>query len=181
MTFSEGFTIFLRLRRIVAIVSILAGAGTYKFGPTVWHKVEGDKTPRPAATAPTTTANTTTPAATVKHDSTSNSKTVASTPAESSISTNDAPVKLTDCDLGAVSLTNHYETCVSLGKGKDCIFTPKMIDSHNVHLTLAVESKNAGGKVHDLSITEVVAPVGKPLEVAVGGFSFSFTPTMTQE
>ena len=84
-------------------------------------------------------------------------------------------------DLGAVNLTNHYETCVALGAGKDCLLTPKMIDSHNVQLTLAVESKTAKGRIHDLSITQVVTRSGKPFEVAVGEFNFSLTPIVTSE
>jgi hypothetical protein len=84
-------------------------------------------------------------------------------------------------DLGAVTLTNHYETCMQLGAGKDCIFTPKLIDSHNVQLTLSVESKTATGKTHDLSITQIVAPTGKPLEVAVGDFNFTLTPNVASE
>ena len=84
-------------------------------------------------------------------------------------------------DLGAVTLTNHYETCVNLGAGKDCILTPKMIDSHNVQLTLAVESKTAAGRTHDLSVTQVVTREGKPLEVAVGDYSLSLTPKVTSE
>jgi hypothetical protein len=84
-------------------------------------------------------------------------------------------------DLGAVTLTNHYETCVNLGAGKDCILTPKMIDNHNVQLTLAVESKTSAGKTHDLSVTQVVTREGKPLEVAVGDYSLSLTPRVTSE
>ena len=84
-------------------------------------------------------------------------------------------------DLGAVTLTNHYETCVNLGSGQDCILTPRMIDNHNVQLTLAVESKTATGKTHDLSVTQVVTREGKPLEVAVGDYSFSLTPKVTSE
>lgn len=179
MTVSEGFVLFLRLRRIVAIVSVLAGAGTYKFGPTVWHKVEGNQAPQPTATVPATTPNPT--IAAVNHDSDSSSKTAAPAAVESDASKGIPPLVQCDCELGAVMLTNHYETCVSLGKGKDCIFTPKMVDSHTIHLTLAVESKNTGGKFHDLSIAEVVAPVGKPIAIAVGGLSFSFTPNMAQE
>lgn len=84
-------------------------------------------------------------------------------------------------DLGAVTLTNHFETCVQLGAGKDCILTPKVIDSHNVQITLAVESKTASGKTHDLSITQIVAQSGKPLDVAVGDFNLSLTPKMSAE
>lgn len=81
-------------------------------------------------------------------------------------------------DLGELTLTNHYETCVQLGAGKNCLLTPKMIDGHNVQLTLAVESKTARGKIHDLSITQVVTRSGKPFEVAVGEFSLSLTPNV---
>ena len=61
------------------------------------------------------------------------------------------------------------------------LLTPILIDSHKVQLTLAVESKNANGKIHDLSITQVITRSGKPFEVAVGGFSFSLTPNVTSE
>ncbi len=84
-------------------------------------------------------------------------------------------------DLGTLMLTNHYETCVQLGAGKNCILTPKMIDRHNMQLTLAVESKTATGKMHDLSVTQVVTPAGKPVEVAVGDFSLSLTPNIAAE
>lgn len=84
-------------------------------------------------------------------------------------------------DLGAVTLTNHFETCVQLGAGKDCVLTPKIIDSHNVQITVAVESKTASGKTHDLSVTQVVTRAGKSFEVAVGDFSLSLTPNITTE
>jgi hypothetical protein len=97
------------------------------------------------------------------------------------ISGDKAQSLLTSLNLGAVNLTNHYDTCVPLGAGKDCVLTPNMIDSHNVQLTLAVESKTAKGKVHDLSITQVVARSGKSFEVAVGDFNFSLTPNVTSD
>jgi hypothetical protein len=87
----------------------------------------------------------------------------------------------TSRDLGAVTLTNHFETCVKLGAGKDCVFTPKMIDRHNVQITVAVESKTASGKTHDLSVTQVITRVGKPFEVAVGNLSLSLTPNIAAE
>jgi outer membrane murein-binding lipoprotein Lpp len=88
---------------------------------------------------------------------------------------------LLSLDLGTLTLTNHTETCVALGGGKACVFTPKMINSHDVQLTLAVESKNEEGKIHDLSIAQVVTSVGKPLEVAVGDYSLSLTPNVASE
>jgi hypothetical protein len=160
MTISDAFSTFMKLRRIVAIVSIIAGAGSYKYGPTVWHKAQDEISAKSKTSV---------------HSKSSGAST------NSEVSTNADGVLLSDCDLGDVSLTNHFETSVSLGKGKDCILTPKLIDRHNVSLTLAVETKGANGRVHDLSITEVVARIGKPLDVAVGGFSFSLTPKMDTE
>ncbi len=143
----------MKIRRIAVIISVLAGAG-YKAGPMVWHKVQDSKDKAPA-------------------------KVAAKSPTETTVTTNAAGIKVANCDLGAISLTNHYETCVSLGKGKDCLLTPNLIDKDNVQLTLAVESKNANGKIHDLSITQVVTRSGKPFEVAVGDFSFSLTPNVS--
>lgn len=163
MTISDAFSTFMKLRRIVAIVSIIAGAGSYKYGPAVWHKAQDEISGRSKTSASSKSAKS------------------SGVSTNSEVSTNADGVQLSDLDLGAVSLTNHFETCVSLGKGKDCIVTPKLIDRRNVSLTLAVETKGANGRIHDLSITEVVARIGKPLDVAVGGFSFSLTPKMDAE
>jgi hypothetical protein len=84
-------------------------------------------------------------------------------------------------DLGVLTLTNHYDTSVSLGSGQNFVLTPSLVDRHNVKLTVSVESKDAQGKIHDLYITQVVTPVGKQFEVAVGSFNFSLTPTMAPE
>jgi len=164
MTISEGFSMFLKLRRIVVILSVIAGAGSYKYGPAVWHKAQDEISARSKTGAKSSVALTSSGAST-----------------NSQVSTNAEGIVLSDCDLGTVSLTNHLDTCVSLGKGKDCILTPKLIDRRNIALTLTVETKTAGGKIHDLSITEVEARLGKSLAVSVGGFSFSLTPTMETE
>ena len=166
MSVSDGFRIFLKLRRIVVIISILAGAGSYKFGPTVWHKAETEFHAKPQARV------------NGKTEASSKTASPAKPVFDGPTTTNTDGTKLSGCDLGTVALTNHYETCVSLSKDKDCLLEPSLIDNHNVQLTLTVETKNAKGKVHDMSITQVVARLGKPLEVAVGGFSFSFTPNM---
>ncbi len=84
-------------------------------------------------------------------------------------------------DLGEVDLTNHLETCLQLGGGKNCTLTPVYIDKHTVQLTLALESKTAAGKVHDVSVTQVVAKNGQPLAVSVGDFHLSLTPTLASE
>lgn len=83
--------------------------------------------------------------------------------------------------LGDVSLTNHLETCLHLGGGKNCTLTPHLIDAHTVQLTLALESKTAAGKIHDVCVTQVTAKSGKPLEVAVGDFQLSLTPNIAAE
>jgi hypothetical protein len=144
MSISDVFSTLMKVRRVVAIVSIIAGAG-YKVAPMVWHKV--DAKPALAGNA----------------------------------STNSTANKASGCNLGAVSLTNHYETCVQLGAGQACILTPKMLDSHNVQLTVAVESKTALGKIHDLSVTQVITRSGRPFEVAVGNFNLSLTPNVITE
>ena len=84
-------------------------------------------------------------------------------------------------NLGEVELTNHYETCVQLGGGKNCTLTPKMLDQKNVQITLSIVSKTAAGKTHDLSVTQIVTRTGKPLEVAVGDFELSLTPRVNLE
>jgi hypothetical protein len=104
----------------------------------------------------------------------------ASTPAISGLTIKDDPPPVAH-DLGTITLTNHCETCVSLGPGKDCLLTPNVIDSHNVQITVAVESKKSNGKIHDLTITQVLTKSGKPFEVAVGAFNFSLTPNIASD
>jgi hypothetical protein len=99
-------------------------------------------------------------------------------PAAKSARTN---TNLLSRDLGTLTLTNDFDTCVPLGLGKDCVLSPKLVDHHNVQLTVAVESKDGQGKIHDFYMTQIVTPVGQPSEVAVGNFSFSLTPTMAPE
>jgi hypothetical protein len=152
MTFADIFSAAVKLRRVIAVISIIAGVGC-KYGPAAWHKFS----PKPAVVA----------VATVKN--------IAPT-----ISTN-IPAPLAPNDVGEVTLTNHYETCVHLGRGKDCLVTPRLIDSRTVELTLTLETHAPGGKIHDLTVTQVNAKPGKPLEVAMGGFQFSMTPLLASE
>ena len=162
MTISDAFSTFLKLRRIVALVSVMAGgASSYIYGPTVWHKAQDEIAARSGASA----------------KSGASSKSPGASPSFE-VATNADGVQVSDCSLGAVSLTNHLETCVSLGNGKDCILTPKLIDSRNITLTLTVETKGSSGRIQNLSVTEVTARLGKPLDVAVGEFSFNLTPEM---
>ena len=83
-------------------------------------------------------------------------------------------------ELGEVVLTNHFETVVRVGNGKNCTLVPRQMGSHNVELTLSLESRNAAGKTHELSVTQVSATSGKPMEVALGGMQLSFTPKIVQ-
>ena len=144
----------MKIGRILALVSIIAVCGaSYKYGPAVYHRAQARPGSKPE------------PAPAVK-------------PVNGSISTNSAGIKLCNRDLGPVSLTNRFETCVSLGKGKQCRLTPLIIDDSTLQLTVTVESRNSNGRIHDLSITQVVAPEGKPLEVAAGDFNFCLTPNV---
>ena len=79
-------------------------------------------------------------------------------------------------NLGEVSLTNHFETRVQLGGGKNCLLVPRMVDGRNLELSVSLESKTAAGKTMDLMVTQVTTKSGKPLEVALGDYQLSFTP-----
>ena len=81
-------------------------------------------------------------------------------------------------EMGEVTLTNHYETVVKISNGKNCTLVPHIIDSHNVELTLSLESRNAAGKTHELAVTQVAAHSGKLMEVALGGMQLTFTPKL---
>jgi hypothetical protein len=84
-------------------------------------------------------------------------------------------------DLGVVPMTNHYETCLSFGKGRDCRIIPKVLDHDNLQLTLTLESKGPDGKVTGLSIVQVVGSSRKPFDISVGGTDFTFTPQIVAE
>jgi len=79
-------------------------------------------------------------------------------------------------NLGEVSLTNHCETTVQLGGGKNCLLVPRVVDGRNMELTVSLESRSASGKTLDLSVTQVNTKSGKPLEIALGDYQLSFTP-----
>jgi len=108
-------------------------------------------------------------------------KTAATAPKGSPATVIVSPTSPPQHDLGEVSLTNRLETCLQLGGGKDCTLTPRMLDKHTLQITLALESKTAAGRVHDVSVTQVTAESGKPLEVAVGDFQLSLTPNVFSE
>lgn len=79
-------------------------------------------------------------------------------------------------NLGEIVLTNANETCLRLADGKHFILTPKLIDAKSFRLTMAVESPNANGETEELSVSQITASPGKPLELSVGNQSITFTP-----
>lgn len=81
-------------------------------------------------------------------------------------------------NLGEVSLTNHLETCVQLGGGKNCLLVPRMVDSHNLELTVSLESRTSAGRTVDLTVTQVTTKSGKPLDIALGDYQLTFTPKL---
>ena len=83
--------------------------------------------------------------------------------------------------LGEISLTNHNETSFRLKSGENCTLTPKLLDSHNLQITLAIETKNDYGETHDFSVTQVVGQPGKPFEVAVDDIKVCFTPRLVEQ
>ncbi len=87
----------------------------------------------------------------------------------------------TNKNLGELSLTNHYETCVNLGAGKSCTIKPTLLDRSNLQLTMAVQSKNSNGQTKDLSVVQVVTKAGKPFEVAVGNMNLTLTPLLAEQ
>ena len=84
-------------------------------------------------------------------------------------------------DLGELSLTNHYETCIQLGAGKSCTIRPNVIDRKDLQLTMSLESKRTDGKTEGLIVTQVSAHDGKSFEVAIGDMNFTLTPNMVSE
>jgi hypothetical protein len=55
--------------------------------------------------------------------------------------TNAAAIPSKTKELGVIQLTNHYETQIDLGKGQSCTITPRLLDRHNLQLTLSFGTK----------------------------------------
>jgi len=85
-----------------------------------------------------------------------------------------APSKIKD--LGVLQLTNHWETCVPFGPGRDCRIIPKLLDRHNVQLTLTLESKNSNGTISGLSVVQMTGDAQKQFEISIGDTDFTFIP-----
>ena len=105
-------------------------------------------------------------------------KPVAQQPAAGSVNVSGSE---TNKNLGELSLTNHFETCVNLGAGKSCTIKPTLLGRSDLQLTMAVESKAPNGKTKDLSVVQVVTKTGKPFEVAVGDLNLILTPKLSDE
>jgi hypothetical protein len=84
-------------------------------------------------------------------------------------------------DLGELELTNRYETCVNLGAGRSCTITPKLLDRDSLQLTMALQSRQANGKMAGFIVTQVVTRPGKPFEVAIGDMDITITPEIVQK
>lgn len=82
-------------------------------------------------------------------------------------------------NLGQITLTNHVETSIHLTTGEDCLFTPKVLDSQTVQISLSLESKNDYGETHNFAATQIIAQNGKPVHVAVGDVKLTFTPVIS--
>ncbi len=83
--------------------------------------------------------------------------------------------------LGELDLTNHYETCLSLGSGRSFTIKPNLLDRSHVQLILQVESKFANGGTKDLSVVQVITKKGKQFDVAVGDMNLTLTPNLVDE
>ena len=81
-------------------------------------------------------------------------------------------------NFGELSFTNHYERKISLGRHKNCLVVPRVIDRSTVEMTLSLETRTPAGKVQDLTVMQITTKTGKPMEVAVGDFKFSMTPML---
>lgn len=84
-------------------------------------------------------------------------------------------------DLGALDLTNRFETFIDLGGGRSCTITPRLIDKNNLQLTLVLQSKSADGKTDGIVVTQVSTHPGQPFEAAVGDMDITLTPNIGQQ
>jgi hypothetical protein len=79
-------------------------------------------------------------------------------------------------DLGVLQMTNHNETVVLFGPGKDCRIIPNILDRHNVQLTLTLETKDTKGGMAGLSVVQMTGDPQKQFQISVGDTNFTFVP-----
>jgi len=149
MSISETFSALVKPRRLMIIVGIFGSLGAIGGVGYKYGPAKWHKTASP------TTVNT-----------------AAANPAGV---TNGVALKPGDLCLGEVMLTNHCETSIQLSNGKNCTLLARD-DGRNLELTVALKSFTSGGQTRDLSVTQVSAKSGKPLEVVLGDYELSFTP-----
>lgn len=111
------------------------------------------------------------------HKSTESAK---GTPSAAALKTN-ATLNLVTGNIGQISLTNRSEVSVLFANGASCTLTPKVVDSQNIQITLALETHKEDGDTKEFTVKQVVARDGKPMEVAVGNMNISFTPVMAEK
>lgn len=81
-------------------------------------------------------------------------------------------------DLGSLAMTNGYETCLKFGTNRMARIVPKMIDRHNVQITLTLESKGPDGRTSGLSVVQMTGNTEQPFQISIGNTDFSFTPNV---
>lgn len=79
-------------------------------------------------------------------------------------------------DLGTLPMTNGFETCLKFGPTRDARMVPRMVDRHNVQITLTVESRSVDGRTAGLNIVQLSGDAQKQFEVSIGDTDFTFTP-----
>ena len=84
-------------------------------------------------------------------------------------------------DLGEISLTNNYELEVAVAHGRTCLIVPKILDRKTVQLTMSLKTRNASGRVEDMSVKQITGDIGKPFDVAVGDMDLTLTPQVVQD
>jgi hypothetical protein len=84
-------------------------------------------------------------------------------------------------DLGVLTMTNHLETFVKVGKDKDCRIVPNMMGRKDIELTLTLESKSAKGVTSGLSVVRLTGKPQSQFEVTIGDTDITFTPQIASE
>ncbi len=148
---------------VTSIVSLLAATLT-TLVPASCHKTTTAKTTTTPVVVTVTNPNT--------NVVSSNSNLIVAANSTANIN-----VTSSSCELGEVLLTNRTETCVKIDATKQCIFTTKLLDHKNAQITLAFENKGSGGS---LAMAQIVTKSNQPFEVAVGDYSLSFTPKISE-
>lgn len=109
------------------------------------------------------------------HKTTGHDKAV---PPTTAVLKTNATLNLITGNIGQIALTNRSEVSVLFANGASCTLTPKVVDSQNIQITLALETRKEDGDTKEFAVKQVVAQDGKQMEVAVGNMNISFTPVL---